>query len=279
MDDRLPHKLAAILFADVVGYSRLSGADEEATHYRLREYLNLLKDSVEQHQGSVDHYAGDAILADFTTVTNALECAISIQSDLTTRNKDLPDERKLQFRIGINLGEVIVDRDEIFGNDVNIASRLEGLADAGGICISDAVRTTVGNKLPLDYEYMGEQSVKNISEPIRAYQVRFRTGKSPEIKHPEPLEFELPEEPSIAVLPFTNISGDPEQEYFSDGITEDIITALCRLPRLFVVARHSTYAYKGQELTSNVLVVNRAYASFWKAVCARAETEFGFQPS
>jgi adenylate cyclase len=149
------------------------------------------------------------------------------------------------FRIGINLGEVIVDRDDIYGNDVNVAARLESLADAGGVCVSDAVRTAIGNKLPLDYEFMGEQSVKNIKEPIRAYQVRLLSGGSPEMITPKRPELELPQEPSIAVLPFTNMSGDPEQEYFSDGITEDIITALSRIPRLFVVARNSTSIYKG----------------------------------
>jgi len=246
MEDHLPRKLAAILYADVAGYSRLTDEDEEETHQRLSEYLDIIRDSIGQHQGSVDHYAGDAVLADFATVTNALECAISIQSSLTIQNKDLSDGRKLQFRIGINLGEVIVDRNEIYGNDVNIACRLEGLADAGGVCVSDAVRTAIGNKLPLDFEFMGEQSVKNIKEPIRAYQVRLRQDKPAEIILPESQAPELPAEPSIAVLPFINMSGDPEQEYFSDGITEDIITALSRLPRIFVVARHSTYRYKGQ---------------------------------
>jgi len=202
MEDQLPRKLAAIFYADVAGYSRLTDEDEDETHQKLSEYFDLIRDSIEQHQGSVDHYAGDAVLADFSTVTNALECAISIQSSLTIQNKDLPEERKLQFRIGVNLGEVIVDRDEIYGNGVNIASRLEGLADAGGVCVSDAVRTAIGNKLPLDFEFMGEQSVKNIKQPIRAYQVRLRPGKPPEIILPERQGLELPAEPSIAVLPF-----------------------------------------------------------------------------
>ncbi len=246
MEDKLPRKLAAIFYADVAGYSRLTGEDEDATHRHLSEYLDLVSNSIKQHQGRVVHYAGDAVLADFNTVTNALECATSIQSDLSNRNQDLPDERKVMFRIGINLGEVIVDRDDIYGNDVNVAARLESLADAGGVCISDAVRTAIGNKLPLEYEFMGEQSVKNIKGPIRAYQVRLRSGGSPEIVTPQRPELELPQEPSIAVLPFTNMSGDPEQEYFSDGITEDIITALSRIPRLFVVARNSTSVYKGK---------------------------------
>ena len=167
------------------------------------------------------------------TVTSALECATSIQNDLSNRNQDLPDERKIQFRIGINLGEVIVDRDDIYGNDVNVAARLESLADAGGICISDAVRTAIGNKLPLAYEFMGEQSVKNIKDPIRAYQVRLHPQEQPRGATPEFQEFELPQKPSIAVLAFTNMSGELEQEYFSDGITEDIITALSKINNLF----------------------------------------------
>ena len=199
MEDKLPRKLAAIFYADVADYSRLTGEDEDTTHRRLSEYLDFVSNSIEQHEGTVVHYAGDAVLADFSTVTNALECATSIQNDLSSRNLDLPDERKVKFRIGINLGEVIVDRGDIYGNDVNIAARLESLADAGGVCVSEAVRTAIGNKLPLDYEFMGEQSVKNIKEPIRAYQVHLRSDRAPEIVTTERPELELPEEPSIAV--------------------------------------------------------------------------------
>jgi adenylate cyclase len=248
MADHLPRKLAAVLYADVVGYSRLTGEDEDSTHRRLSEYLDLVSDSIDRHQGNVIHYAGDAVLADFSTVTSALECATSIQNDLSNRNQDLPDERKIQFRIGINLGEVIVDRDDIYGNDVNVAARLESLADAGGICISDAVRTAIGNKLPLAYEFMGEQSVKNIKDPIRAYQVRLHPPEQPRGAAPEFQEFELPQKPSIAVLPFTNMSSDLEQEYFSDGITEDIITALSKIDNLLVIARNSTFIYKGKSV-------------------------------
>jgi adenylate cyclase len=245
MEDQLPRKLAAIFYADVADYSRLTGEDEEATHRRLSEYLDLVSNSIGHHKGKIVHYAGDAVLADFSTVTSALECASSIQGDLYSRNLEFPDERKVQFRIGINLGEVIVDRDDIYGNGVNVAARLESLADAGGVCISDAVRTAIGNKLPLEYEYMGEQAVKNIKEPIRAYQVRLLSGGRPEESVTELPQLELPEKPSIAVLPFTNMSGDPEQEYFSDGITEDIITALSRISGLLVIARNSTMVYKG----------------------------------
>ena len=248
MIDQLSRKLAAILYADVADYSRLTGDDEDATHRRLSEYLDLLSDSIDQYKGNVVHYAGDAVLADFGSVTNALECAASIQNDLSDRNQDLPDESKVQFRIGINLGEVIEDRGDIYGNDVNIAARLECLADAGGVCISEAVRTAIGNKLSLAYEFMGEQSVKNIKEPIRAYQVRLQQQEQPQQVAPEYQEFELPREPSIAVLPFTNMSGELEQEYFSDGITEDIITALSKINNLLIIARNSTFTYKGKSV-------------------------------
>jgi adenylate cyclase len=248
MEDQLPRKLAAILYADVADYSRLTGDDEDTTHRRLSKYLDLLSDSIDQNKGKVVHYAGDAILADFGTVTSALECAISIQNILSDQNQDLPDENKVQFRIGINLGEVIEDRGDIYGNDVNIAARLESLADAGGVCISESVRTAIGSKLPLAYEFMGEQLVKNIKDPIRAYQVRLAPQRQPQEAVPEFQEFELPQKPSIAVLPFTNMSGDPEQEYFSDGITEDIITALSKINNLLIIARNSTFTYKGKSV-------------------------------
>ena len=248
MADKLPRKLAAILYADVADYSRLTGDDEDSTHRRLSVYLDLVSETINQHEGKVAHYAGDAILADFGTVTSALECATTIQNDLSKRNQELPDESKLQFRIGINLGEVIEDRGDIYGNDVNVAARLESLADAGGVCISDTVRTAIGNKLPLGYEFMGEQSVKNIKNPIRAYQVKLHPQEQSQDEAPEFLEFDLPQEPSIAVLPFTNMSGDLEQEYFSDGITEDIITALSKIKNLLVIARNSTFTYKGKSV-------------------------------
>lgn len=246
MDEPLARKLAAILYADVADYSRLTGEDEDATHRRLSEYLDLVSNSISQHSGEVVHYAGDAVLADFSSVTSAVECATSVQSDLSQRNRDLPDDRKIQFRIGINLGEVIVDRDDIYGNDVNVAARLESLADAGGICISEAVRTAIGNKLPVAYEFMGEQSVKNIQDPIRAYQVRLHPPEHSQEPTSGFETFELPQKPSIAVLPFTNMNADPEQEYFSDGISEEIITALSQIRNLLVIARNSTFTYKGR---------------------------------
>ncbi len=180
---RLLRKLAAIMYADVAGYSRLTGEDEEGTHRRLSEYLDFITGAIEQNQGKVVHYAGDAVLADFGTVTDAVTCATSIQSELSNRNQDLSSERKVQFRIGVNLGEVIVDRNDIYGDGVNVAARLESLAEPGGICISEAVRSSVGTKLGLEYEFMGERELKNIAGPVRAYKIVMGPGGKSQIPH------------------------------------------------------------------------------------------------
>ncbi|MCZ6760458.1 MAG: hypothetical protein O7D29_08825 [Gemmatimonadetes bacterium] len=248
MVERLPRKLAAILYADVAGYSRLTGEDEDSTHHRLSEYLDLIASTVKRHRGRVMHYAGDAVLAMFEAVVDALSGAVAIQNELQTRNQDLPDERKVQFRIGVNLGDVIEDRGDIYGDGVNVAARLETLADPGGICISESIHTSVGNNLPLEYKDIGEQSVKNIDKPVRAYKVLMESRGERETASSTEQSSELPDKPSIAVLPFTNMSGDPEQEYFSDGITEDIITELSRFPTLFVIARHSSFAIKAETI-------------------------------
>ena len=247
MEERLPRKLAAILYADVAGYSRLTGDDEDATHRRLRDYLDLIAKTIENHHGQVMHYAGDAVLAKFDAVVDALSSAIAIQNELKDRNQDLPDERKVQFRVGVNLGDVIEDRGDIYGDGVNVAARLESLADAGGICISESVRTAIGKKLPYGYEFMGEQQVKNIEEPVRTYGVLLDPGKAQVTPATKPT-LELPDKPSIAVLPFTNMSSDTEQEFLADGITEDIITALSKFRWFFVTARNSTFTYKGQAI-------------------------------
>jgi adenylate cyclase len=246
--ERLPRKLAAILYADVSEYSRLTGEDEDATHRRLSEYLDLISSTVDQHRGRVMHYAGDAVLAKFEAVIDALSGAVAIQNELQTRNQELPDKRKVQFRIGVNLGDVIEDREDIYGDGVNVAARLESLADPGGICISESVRTAVGKKLELGYEFMGELEVKNIAEPVSAYRVVSHAPEANQATTPSRQSTQLPDKPSIAVLPFTNMSGDPEQEYFSDGITEDIITELSRFPALFVIARHSSFVFKDQTI-------------------------------
>ncbi len=241
----LPRKLAAILYADVAGYSRLSGVDEEGTHRILSAYLDAISTAVREHGGSVLHFAGDAVLADFATVTEGLSCAAEVQRDLHQRNLDVSDDRKVQFRIGVNLGEVIVDREEIYGEGVNIAARLEGLAMPGGICISGTVYDAVGARLPLEYEYLGERSVKNIEKPIRAYRVLLGFESSID---PKPMESASSSEAvraSIAVLPFHSRSGDAEQGYFADGITEDLIIALSKFRWFSVIARNSTIDYRG----------------------------------
>ncbi len=251
---RLPRKLAAILYADVAGYSRLTGEDEDATHRALSEYLDLISLTIEAHHGQVMHYAGDAVLAKFDAVIDAMSSAVAVQDELEAQNRQLSEQRKLQFRIGINLGDVIEDRGDIYGDGVNVAARLEGLAEPGGICISESVRTAIGNKLPLSFEFMGEQSVKNIAEPVRSYRVITKTASDARTADAsandsrEPPEPEPSDKPSIAVLPFTNMSADPEQEYFSDGVTEDIITALSNVRSFFVIARNSTFTYKGKSV-------------------------------
>jgi len=246
MKDRLPRKLAAILYADVAGYSRLTGEDEDATHRALSEYLDLIASTIETHRGQVMHYAGDAVLAMFDAVVHAVSCATEIQGKLRERNQELPNGRKVQFRIGVNLGDVIKDRGDIYGDGVNVAARLESLADPGGICISDAVRSAVGKKLDLDYEDLGEQEVKNIAEPVRTYRVMMEDEEQPKVISTEKPTLDFPDRPSIAVLPFDNMSGDSEQEYFADGISEDLITALSKIRWFFVIARNSTFTYKGQ---------------------------------
>jgi adenylate cyclase len=237
-------KLTAILSADVKGYSRLMGEDEAATVRTLTAYRAIMSTLIEQHRGRVVDSVGDNLLADFVSVVDGVQCAVEIQQALKARNAELPDHRRMEFRIGINLGDVVVEGERLYGDGVNIAARVEGSADGGGISISGTVHEHIENKLALEYEYLGEQKVKNISKPIQVYRVRVEPGAAGVPKSdPAPA---LPEKPSIAVLPFANMSGDPEQEYFSDGITEDIITDLSKISGLFVIARNSVFLYKGQ---------------------------------
>jgi adenylate cyclase len=253
-DKKLERKLAAIFYGDVAGYSRLTGQDEEGTHRILSSYLDAITDAIESHNGNVVHFAGDAVLADFTTVKDALSCAVNAQQDLKIRNQDFSDDDKLEFRIGVNIGDVIVDRNDIYGDGVNIAARLESLADSGGICISGAVYDAIRGKLKLEFEFLGEQRVKNIAAPVRAYRVIIEP-EQPAAATPPTAPTELPDKPSIAVLPFENMSGDAEQEYFSDGISEDIITDLSKVSGLFVISRNSSFVYKGKSV--NVKQVGR----------------------
>jgi adenylate cyclase len=239
-------KLAAILAADVVGYSRLMGEDEARTLERLKSLRKeLVQPKITERKGRIVKLMGDGLLAEFPSVVEAVQCAVEIQQSMIGREAELPDERRIRLRIGVNLGDIIVEGSDIYGDGVNVAARLEALADPGGICISGPAFDTVDGKLDLAFEDGGEQHVKNIAKPVRVYRLASGSPQDgPPTHSTEPLP--LPDKPSVAVLPFNNMSGDPEQEYFSDGITEDIITELSRFKNLFVIARNSSFAYKGQ---------------------------------
>ncbi len=284
----MERRLAAILSADVVGYSRLMGVDESGTLARLMAHRNEFIDpTIAAHRGRIVKLMGDGALVEFASVVDAMACAVDIQRGMQQRNQDQAAQQRIEFRIGINLGDVIVEGNDIYGDGVNVAARLEGLAETGGVCVSDSVRTAVGSKLPLDYEFLGEQQVKNITEPVHAYRARLQTGAvlpalaeaqpkkaskvrwaigaavvaavigggllawlqpwAPEFGPVSDNQVALPQQdkPSIAVLPFNNMSGDPEQEYFADGMTDDLITDLSKVSGLLVIARNSTFAYKG----------------------------------
>ena len=248
---RAKRKLTAIFSADVAGYSRLMGDDEVGTVQLLKEYRDILNQFIQQHRGRVVDSPGDNLLAEFPSVVDATECAVKVQEKLNLLNSDLPESKRMDFRIGINLGDVIEDDARIYGDGVNIAARVEGLADGGGICLSGNVFDQIEGKMSLNYEYLGEQTVKNIKNPIRVYRINVKSEK----KFAFEREFKLPDKPSIAVLPFENMSGDPTKEYFSDGLTEEIITGLSKIPKLFVIARNSTFTYKGKPV--NVQQVSR----------------------
>jgi adenylate cyclase len=253
--DGFKRKLTAILSADVEGYSRLMGEDEETTVRTLKSYRTAIADLVQQYRGRIVDTPGDNVLAEFNSVVDSVNCAVEIQRDLAERNTKLSDNRKMEFRIGINLGDVIEEEGRIYGDGVNIAARVESMADAGGICISGRAYDQVANKLGLGYENLGEHQVKNISTPIRVFRIKTDTALSESTEPEGQTALPLPDKPSIAVLPFNNMSGDPEQEYFSDGITEDIITALSRSPWLFVISRNSSFTYRGTAV--DIRVVSR----------------------
>jgi adenylate cyclase len=286
-DGRTNRKMSAILSADVKGYSRLMSTDEEGTVKSLNECREIIAGCVDDHRGRVVDSPGDNVLAEFVSTVEAVKCAVKIQEGLKARNADLPESRRMEFRIGVNLGDVIEDDDRIYGDGVNIAARLEGLAEAGGICISRTAFDQVKNKLELGYEYLGEHKVKNITEPVPVYRVLMEAevagkvigekrkekrriilaaiivlligfgglagwylyleqSKRVEAASLDKMAYPLPDKPSIAVLPIVNMSGDPQQEFFSDGLTEDLITALSKVPNLFVIARNSSFVYKGK---------------------------------
>jgi len=247
---KVERRLAAILAADVVGYSRLVGEDEEGTLERLKVLRRTVADpKIKEHRGRVVRTMGDGLLVEFASVVDAVRCAVEIQREMALRNADLPADRRIEFRIGINLGDIIKDGREIYGDGVNVAARLEALATPGGICVSRVVRDQVRDKLGFAFDDRGEQQVKNIARPVRVFDVNM-AGETmiltPDSAARAPLL--LPDKPSIAVLPFQNMSGDPEQEYFADGMVEEIITALSRIRWLFVIARNSSFTYKGRSV-------------------------------
>jgi adenylate cyclase len=293
-------KLTAIFSADVAGYSRLIGDNEAETVKTLVVYKQVMFALIKQHRGRVVDSPGDNLLAEFASVVDAVQCGVAVQNELKARNADLPENRRMQFRIGVNLGDVIEEEDRIYGDGVNIAARLESCADPGGICVSKTAFDHIETKLPLGYEYLGEKEVKNIAKPIGAYRVlmeprvtvagaKAKARKVPlwqkkgvfvgamavliviigagvwnfywptpkfEPASKEKMHHPLPDKPSIAVLPFVNMSGDPQQEFFSDGLTEDIIMALSKVPNLFVIARNSTFTYKGKPVKVQLVAEN-----------------------
>jgi adenylate cyclase len=244
--DRVERRLAAILAADVAGYSRLMGADEEGTLERLKTLRRELVDpKIAEHHGRIVKTTGDGLLVEFASVVDAVRCAVEVQQGMPERNAGVTADDRIELRIGINLGDVIVESDDLYGDGINIAARVEALADAGGVFVTNTVHDHVRDRLPFVFEDLGEQQVKNITRPVRVYRVRDAdAAKNPSAPASPP----LPDKPSIAVLPFANMSGDPEQEYFADGMVEEIITALSRIRWLFVIARNSSFTYKGQAI-------------------------------
>jgi TolB-like protein/class 3 adenylate cyclase len=243
-------RLAAILAADVAGYSRLIGADEEGTLNRLRSIrAGLIDPKITEHRGRIVKTTGDGLLVEFSSVVDALRCATQWQHEMGERSAAAPGDGPIEFRIGVHQGDIVVEDDDIFGDGVKVAARLEGLAEPGGICVSARVQEDVAGRLDLTFDDIGEQSLKNIARPVRVYRVRLATAEhTQEMPTESGPALMLPDKPSIAVLPFANMSGDPEQEYFADGMVEEIITALSRIRWLFVIARNSSFTYKGQAI-------------------------------
>jgi len=243
-------RLAAILAADVAGYSRLMGEDEEGTHERLQVHLReLVEPKIMEHRGRTVKNSGDGFLAEFPSVVDAVRCAVDVQRGMAEREPEAPEERRIRFRIGINLGDVIVEEHDIFGDGVNVAARLEALAEPGGICVSRMVRDNVRDKLNLAFEDMGEKSVKNIARPVRVYvlrpEARSAVAVSAAVLVPDVV---TAPRLSIVVLPFVNLSNDPEQGYFADGITEDLTTDLSRIANMLVISRNTAFAYRNKPM-------------------------------
>jgi adenylate cyclase len=245
-------KLAAIFAADVEGYSRLMGQDEVGTLRTLTAYRGIIDPLIASHRGRIFNTAGDSVVADFASAVDAVQCAVAVQEATAKENADRPAHEQMRFRIGVHVGDIIVQGDNLFGDAVNVAARLEALSEPGGICVSGTVRDHIGTKLAVGFIDIGPQDVKNIAQPIKAYRISSEISPAiPVVRSSLP----LPDKPSIAVLPFQNMSGDPDQEYFADGMVEEIITALSRIRWLFVIARNSTFTYKRRSI--NVKQVGR----------------------
>jgi adenylate cyclase len=241
-EERVQRRLAAILAADMVGYSRLMEADESGTIARQKLHRQELIDpKFAEHQGRIVKTTGDGLLVEFASAVDAVQCAVEVQKAMEKREADVPEDRRIRYRVGINLGDVVIDGDDILGDGVNVAARLEGLSEPGGVCVSGTVHEHVGGKIDFGFENLGEQQLKNIAKPVQAYRVAFERSRS--VTNTDTFLFK---KPAIAVLPFDNLSGDPEQEYFSDGLSEDIITLLSAWRSFPVIARNSTFAFKGR---------------------------------
>src|SRR5215203_1043359 len=265
-------RLAAVLAADMVGYSRLMEVDETGTLARLKTHrIELIDPAITKNHGRIIKTTGDGMLVEFRSVAEAVLCAAEIQRRMARRNADVSPARWIQFRIGINLGDVIVEDNDIFGDGVNVAARLQVLAEPGGICISGAVRDQVGDRLDeIAFEDLGEQSVKNITRPIHVFRVRLESATIAALESgKEASAAPVTRKPSIAVLPLVNMSGDPEQEFFADGLTEDIITELSRFRDLLVISRNSTFVYKGRQRRCRRWRANSASNTSLRGACER----------
>src|SRR4051794_17120829 len=252
VEDRVDRRLAAIFAGDIAGYSRLMSVDEEGTLRQLKAHRKELVDpKITEHRGRLVKTTGDGMLVEFVSVVDAVRCAVDIQRGMAERNSNVPAESCIQFRIGINVGDIISDANDIYGDGVNVAARLEALAEPGGIMVSRNVYDQVRDKLSFGFEDMGEQTVKNIARPIGVHRISLSESAAPLVVKSAAATSKielLTDRPSIAVLPFDNISGDPEQEYFADGISEDIIIGMSKLRWFFVISRNSSFVYKGRAI-------------------------------
>lgn len=272
--ERVERRLAAVLAVDVAGYSRLMGGDEEGTLTRLKAVRKELVDpTIAAHRGRIVKTTGDGMLVEFASAVDAMRCAIEVRDGMAGQDAAALPDTRIEFRIGIHVGDIIFDDNDIFGDGVNIAARLEGIAEPGGVCISDDTYRQVRDRVDVAFDDKGETALKNIARPVRVFALA--GAKQPATKAIEQApQLTLPDKPSIAVLPFQNMSGDPEQEYFADGMVEDIITGLSRSKTLFVIARNSTFTYKEKPPTSGRSAANSACAMYWKAVYASPGSGF-----